>query len=163
MEELFDTYNINGDFLEVKPKSFCHSKNPGVYHKPVWIWIINSKNKILIQKRAKTKKNQPGLWDASVAGHVHAGEDMKTACKRETLEEIGISIEEDNFKFIAQIYFVKINAKIEDMKLEDKEVEIVKYVDLAELKEIMNSKEFVPYPEEYKRYIASYLANIDKK
>ena len=42
MEEMFDVFDINGNYLGVKTKSFCHSENPGVYHKPVWIWIKNS-------------------------------------------------------------------------------------------------------------------------
>ena len=56
MEELFDVYDINGDYIGVKPKSFCHSKNPGVFHKPVWIWIVNANGQVLLQKRAATKK-----------------------------------------------------------------------------------------------------------
>ena len=35
VEELFDVYDIKGNHVGVKPKSFCHSENPGVYHKPV--------------------------------------------------------------------------------------------------------------------------------
>ena len=41
MEEMLDTFDINGKFLGAKPRSFCHSENPGVYHKPVWIWIVS--------------------------------------------------------------------------------------------------------------------------
>lgn len=47
MEEMLDTFDINGNFIGVKPRSYCHSKNPGVYHKPVWIWIINSNGLIM--------------------------------------------------------------------------------------------------------------------
>ncbi len=41
MEEMLDTFDIDGNFLGIKSRSFCHSENPGVYHKPVWIWIKN--------------------------------------------------------------------------------------------------------------------------
>lgn len=41
MEEIFDVYDENGKFLGTRTRSFCHSENPGVYHKPVWIWIVN--------------------------------------------------------------------------------------------------------------------------
>jgi len=56
MEEIFDVYTRNGKYLGTKPKSFCHSENPGVYHKPVWIWIINDNKEVLVQKRAACKK-----------------------------------------------------------------------------------------------------------
>lgn len=56
MEEIFDVYTRNGKYLGTKTKSFCHSENPGVYHKPVWIRIINNNNEILVQKRAACKK-----------------------------------------------------------------------------------------------------------
>ena len=57
MEEIFDIYTREGKYLGKKEKSICHSSNPGFYHKPVWIWIINDKNEILVQKRAASKKN----------------------------------------------------------------------------------------------------------
>ena len=50
MEELFDVYTRDGEYIGVKNKSICHSEKPGFYHKPVWIWIINSNNDILVQK-----------------------------------------------------------------------------------------------------------------
>ena len=74
MEELFDTYTRNGKFIGIKSKSFCHSKNLGVYHKTVWIWIINSNNEILLQKRAASKKKSSNKWDMPSAGHVRAGD-----------------------------------------------------------------------------------------
>lgn len=67
MEEIFDTYDREGNYLGIKEKSFCHKENPGVYHKPVWIWIINTKGEILLQKRASCKKNYPDLWDMPCA------------------------------------------------------------------------------------------------
>ena len=47
MEEIFDVYDIDGNLLGQKPKSFCHGPKPGVFHKPVWIWIYNDKKQIL--------------------------------------------------------------------------------------------------------------------
>lgn len=34
-KENLDVYDINGNHVGAKPKSFCHSDNPGVYHKLV--------------------------------------------------------------------------------------------------------------------------------
>lgn len=44
MEEVFDIYSRDGKYIGTELKSICHSENPGFYHKPVWIWIINSKS-----------------------------------------------------------------------------------------------------------------------
>ena len=59
MEEFFDVFDRSGNYLGVKPKSFCHSKEANVYHKPVWIWVLNNKGQVLLQKRAQTKKWLP--------------------------------------------------------------------------------------------------------
>ncbi len=99
MEEMLDVFDINGNYLGVKSRTFCHSCNPGVYHKPVWIWIINSKGEILVQKRAKMKKNNPHKYDMPVAVHVDAGETSISGCVRETYEELGIKTKEEDYIF----------------------------------------------------------------
>ena len=125
MEEMFDVYDKEGRWLGVRPKSFCHSKNPGVYHKPVWIWIVNSKNEVLVQKRALTKKHMPGKWDAPSAGHVEAGEDFLSACERETREELGVIVPRSKFVFqkeilsekvweLGQVYLLVLDVDIKD-------------------------------------------------
>ena len=97
MEEIFDVFTRDGEYLGTKPKSFCHSKKPCVYHKPVWIWIINDNNEILVQKRAACKKNHPNKWDMPSAGHVDAGETIIEGAIRETYEELGIQTKEDDY------------------------------------------------------------------
>ena len=54
MEEMLDTFDIKGNFLGIKTRSFCHSENPQVYHKPVWIWIINSRGGDIGSKKVFT-------------------------------------------------------------------------------------------------------------
>lgn len=56
MEELLDTFDINGNLLKPQTREFCHTENPGCYHKSVWIWIVNDKGEILVQKRSSLKK-----------------------------------------------------------------------------------------------------------
>jgi isopentenyldiphosphate isomerase len=38
------------------------------------LWITNSKDEILLAKRALTKSNDPGKWGPAVAGTVDEGE-----------------------------------------------------------------------------------------
>lgn len=169
MEEMLDTFDINGNFAGVKPRSFCHSENPGVYHKPVWIWIINSKGQILVQKRAKTKKKSPGKWDMPSAGHIDAGETCLSGCVRETYEEFGIYAEEKDFflkEFVhprgwelVQVYLLKKDIDIKDIKLQVEEVECVKWLSYDEFKKLLYSDEFCNHTKEYKDWVCEILKN----
>ena len=49
------------------------------------------KNKFLFGKRSKNKKWAPGLWDI-VGGHALPGEAALETLKRETHEEVGITV-----------------------------------------------------------------------
>ena len=168
MEEIFDIYTRDGKYLGIKEKSICHSKNPGFYHKPVWIWIINSNNEILIQKRASSKKNNPNKWDMPSAGHVVAGEEIIGGAIRETFEELGIITKENEYQFLfeyifdetyelAQVFLLKKNIKISTIKLSKEEVSDVKWVSFEEFKEIFYSDEFVTFPNDYRQKVIEIL------
>ena len=168
MEEIFDVFDINGNFLGTRPKSFCHSENPGVYHKPVWIWIINKEGKILVQKRALAKKKNPGKWDMPSAGHVDAGETILQGCVRETFEELGLKTKESDYIFLrefvtqegwelAQVYLLRTNAETEDMTLQTSEVERVEYLDYDKFVQLLYSDEFCPHKKDYKDWVCEIL------
>ncbi len=168
MEEMLDTFDIDGNFLGAKTRRFCHSENPGVYHKPVWIWIINDKGEILVQKRALTKKKSPGKWDMPSAGHVDAGENCLTACVRETEEELGLKVKSNEFIFlkeylnqkgweIVQIYLLKNNTTEKDFVLQTEEVEQVKWLSYNEFVKLLYSNEFCNHEKEYKDWVCEML------
>ena len=93
-DELIDILDEHGNYTGKSClKSEAHKY--GYFHNTVHIWIYTSDKKILLQKRAPTKKVFPNLWDISVAGHIGAGEDIKTAALREIEEEIGFTITKD--------------------------------------------------------------------
>lgn len=164
MEEILDVYTREGEYLGTKTKSFCHGENPGCYHKPVWIWIINDENEILIQKRSKFKKHHPNKWDMPSVGHVVAGESLIDGAIRETYEELGIITKAEDYKFlfeyiydknyeIAEVYMLKLNLSVDEMKLQENEVAEVKWLRYEEFKEIFLSEEFCPQPIDYKERI----------
>jgi len=168
MEEYFDTFTIDGKPMGIKPKSFCHSASPNVYHKPVWIWIYNDAGQILVQKRSANKKNFPGLFDMPSAGHVHAGEKLIDACVRETFEELGVKVKGEEFHFegeilkqeaweLAQVYTLKLNVEEGDFKIALDEVELVKWLDFDEFLKLFNSDKFVSYQQEYKNFVYNIL------
>ena len=114
MDELIDILTPEGSFTgKTALKSEAHKK--GWFHATVHIWLFTSDKKILLQKRALTKKVFPGLWDISVAGHVGAGEEILTSAKREVFEEIGLELDEkDLIKIGTRIHQVSHKNGIQD-------------------------------------------------
>lgn len=174
MEEIFDIYTRDGKHIGTEKKSVCHSENPGVYHKPVWIWIINSKNELLLQKRSYKKKRFPNKWDMPVAGHVRAGETILQGAVREAEEELGIQTKEGDYTFIGeyisdsaweigQVYLLKLDLEIKDFKLQEDEVAEVKWISLEELDKIIYSNEFTEIDIEYKRMMVNYFRRYFNK
>ena len=97
MEELFDVYNENGQWLGCRPRSRCHG-DPSLIHRSVHVVVISpDKRSVLLQKRSGNKDIQPGKWDTAVGGHVAAGETVEAAAVRELQEELGISGELEFF------------------------------------------------------------------
>jgi len=89
-EEWFDIVDEEGRVKGRAPRSICHS-GPGMLHPVVHLHVIDSKNRIFLQKRAMTKEILPGKWDTSVGGHISSGESVENALIRESEEELGIS------------------------------------------------------------------------
>ena len=171
MEELLDTYDKFGNFVGVQTKSFCHSSNPGVYYKPVWIWIVNDKNEILLQKRAKTKKYFPDKWDHSVGGHTKSGETSLDACVRETLEELGLDFDKSTFKFvgefleqiywhIGQVYLLRANIDISKLWFNTDEISEIRWLNLDEFEKVLFSDDFGPFENEYRIWVFGKLKDL---
>lgn len=167
MEEFFDVYDKNGNHLGVKPRSFCHSENPGVYHKPAWVWIVNDQNQVLVQKRASTKAWYPNVLDGSATGHVDAGETSKQGAIRETREELGIELSEEDLDFMGeilaedewefgQVFFAKIDASA-SLSIGTKELAEAFWLDFEGFKIKLYSDEFAPYSKEYKDWLIENL------
>lgn len=65
------------------------------------IFIENSEGKYLIQKTSKEK----GEKYATTGGHVLSGETPKTAIIRETKEELGLDVSNENIIYIGDLLF----------------------------------------------------------
>jgi len=71
----------------------------GEYFLIVDIWIINNDGDFLISKRTPKANPDPDKWQPTT-GCVIAGEDSITAALRETLEELGITLNPQKGKMI---------------------------------------------------------------
>ena len=88
-DEWFDIVDKEGNVKGRAPRTLCHS-GKGLLHPVVHLHLIDSKNRIYLQKRNSNKQIQPGKWDTAVGGHISSGEKLEDALLRETEEELGI-------------------------------------------------------------------------
>ncbi|MEG2162920.1 MAG: NUDIX domain-containing protein [Bacteroidales bacterium] len=105
--EIFPIVDESGTVIGKSTRAFCHSGAKPL-HPVVHLHIFNDKGELYLQKRSKTKDIQPDKWDTAVGGHIDYGEDTETALKRETSEELGITL----FKYIFCFRYV-FESKIE--------------------------------------------------
>lgn len=85
-------------------KLLAHEK--GELHRALSVIIVNSKNEILLQRRALGKYHSPGLWTNTCCSHPYPGEDALAAAKRRLKEEMGMTAElKFVFKFLYKCNF----------------------------------------------------------
>jgi isopentenyl-diphosphate delta-isomerase len=62
----------------------------GVLHRAFSIFIFNSENKLLLQKRASSKYHCGGLWTNTCCSHPRENETVQEAANRRLQEEMGM-------------------------------------------------------------------------
>lgn len=151
MDELIDIVDENGMYTgKTCLKSEAHRL--GYFHPTVHIWLYTKESKILLQKRALTKKVFPGLWDISVAGHIAAGEQIEEAALREVYEEIGYKMTTEHLIKIGtrkhqvnhangiidnefhHVFIGELEVPTEQLTMQTEEVDALELFDLAILK-----------------------------
>ncbi|MGK0446340.1 MAG: isopentenyldiphosphate isomerase [Polaribacter sp.] len=176
MDELIDILTPEGKPTQKTAlKSEAH-KN-GWFHATVHIWLFTSDKKVLLQKRALTKKVFPGIWDISVAGHIGAGEEILEAAKREIFEEIGLELEEKDLIKIGtrihqvthkngiqdnehhHIFIAELKVPVSALTMQEEEVAGLKLWNLTVLKQTKNLKN-VLLPRFHEYYCAVYYKII---
>ncbi|PWE00228.1 NUDIX hydrolase [Marinilabilia rubra] len=91
-EEWLPIVDEEGKLQGQAPRSLVHNGKVKWLHPVVHVQVVTSDG-LWLQKRPMHKKVQPGKWDTAVGGHVAINEDIQSALKRETREEIGINAE----------------------------------------------------------------------
>jgi len=77
----------NNKKIGVEEKIKAHKE--GKLHRAFSIFIFNSKEELLLQKRAKTKYHSKGLWSNTCCGHPKPNETYHQAIHRRLKEEMG--------------------------------------------------------------------------
>lgn len=167
--EKIDVLDQNGNKTgEVVSREEVHKL--GLWHKCVHIWLINGKGEVLLQKRSKKKATHPNMWTTATSGHLSAGDSSIEGAIRELGEEIGLEAKESELKYLftvkesgvnknperkiiekefTDVYLIKKDIDIDELKLQEEEVSEVKWFSYEEFKKMVieKDKNLVPHRE----------------
>ena len=156
--EWFDIVDEDNRVVDRATREECHNGSK-ILHPVVHIHIFKGE-KLLLQKRKRTKKIQPGKWDTSVGGHIQSGEALEHAIKREALEELGINLDMkkliylDRYVFESDIekelVFSYVYHYDGSIIFQESEIDEVQFFTYAELKTLISQGETTPnFVEEF--------------
>ena len=154
MSEYWDIYDKNRKKTGKIVERGVYEFEPGEYHIVVTGIILNSKNEILITKRAEHKKF--GLmWECN-GGSVLAGETSLQGVIRELKEEVGVEFKKREAIFLKEVkggkkypdfkdlWLFRRDVKKEEITFPDGEATDYKWVTIDEFMKMYNNKEIVP-------------------
>jgi isopentenyl-diphosphate delta-isomerase len=130
------------------------------------LWITNSKDEVLLARRAYNKSHDPGKWGTAVAGTVEKDETFESNIIKEASEELGLTGIKfevgsklyrvtNKYNYFVQRYFLKIDKPINEFKIQKDEVAEVKWFSKEDLK-----RELTENPNEFLDSIKNFLANF---
>lgn len=151
--------NKTGKILSHVEARYPDNIPDGYYISVVGVVIVNDNNEVLLQKRSRFKRVNPSKWGIC-GGKVDFGESTLDAGVRETLEEIGVLVDKNELKFLNNaitekayftVYYTRKNVDLQKCKLQEEEVEDIKYFKLSEVETLDN--EGVEWLEHLKKII----------
>lgn len=116
-------------------------------HFMIILFFLENNGKFLIQKCSEKKG---GVY-ATTGGHVTFGDDGFITCKKEVKEELGISLKDEEIKYVdtieypncfVEIYYSDKLTNLKDIKLQEEEVESVSFMSVEEIQELIANKKF---------------------
>lgn len=165
--EIIDLYNNKKQRFNKTMAREAGEPMEGEYKLSVHTWILNSRGELLIQKRRNDLERNPGKW-AFTGGAVDTGENSIEGAIREVQEELNITVEEEKIELLltfkrehgfVDVFLVKKDFDIEDVKVQEEEVEKVKWVSLKELNSMLENDEFV---KSVKLYYELFIRLLEK-
>jgi isopentenyldiphosphate isomerase len=121
--ELFEVVTASGIGTgKRKPRYAVH--RDGDWHRAIHVWLVchdgDGQPCLIFQRRGLQKDTWPGFLDATVGGHVRAGERLEDTL-RETEEEIGLTVEPERLRWLG----VRISVTEREPGLCDRELQDV--------------------------------------
>jgi isopentenyl-diphosphate delta-isomerase len=104
IEENVILVNKEDQQIGLMPKLEAHEK--AVLHRAFSVFVLNSKNEIMLQQRAQHKYHSPLLWTNTCCSHQRQGETNIQAGTRRLFEEMGFKTDlKELFHFIYKAPF----------------------------------------------------------
>jgi isopentenyl-diphosphate delta-isomerase len=104
IEENVILVNKKDEPIGLMPKMEAHEK--AVLHRAFSVFVLNSKNEIMLQQRAHHKYHSPLLWTNTCCSHQREGETNIQAGSRRLFEEMGFQTDlKELFHFIYKAPF----------------------------------------------------------
>ena len=88
MQEQVILVNKKDQPIGLMDKLEAHEK--GALHRAVSVFIFNSDNQLLIQRRSLEKYHTPGIWSNTACSHPRNNESTISCANRRLLEEMGM-------------------------------------------------------------------------
>ena len=149
VEENVILVNRNDEQIGLMPKLEAHEK--AVLHRAFSVFVLNSKNEIMLQQRASQKYHSPLLWTNTCCSHQREGETNIQAGSRRLFEEMGFNTElKELFHFIYKAPFdnglteheldhVMIGYSNDEPNINREEVEDWKWMKIEDVKSDMDT------------------------
>jgi isopentenyldiphosphate isomerase len=78
------------EFHDEMRKEYFEKGKTTIKHKDVRLLLLNSKGRIILQRRSKWKGDNAGLWDKTIGGHISSDEGYDLTMVKECSQELGI-------------------------------------------------------------------------
>ena len=99
--EWFDVVNALDRPIGKERREVVHVRK--LFHRAIHVLVLDSADRILVQKRSLAKDSASGLWCSSCSGHLDAGEDYLPAAFRELEEELGLKVRSENLSQVLSV------------------------------------------------------------
>ena len=103
MSKLIDVLSDSGLRTgEILPRAEIHRL--GKRHRAVHLYLFNSRNELLLQRRALTVDHAASFFGISVTAHIDAGEFSSDTVRREVQEELGLDASQLKIEFLFSFF-----------------------------------------------------------
>lgn len=159
----------------IVPVERLRAHTEGIWHRNAHVWVVNSKNEALCNKRSKLKDHNPGKWEAFFGGHVLAGISPVQGAIQELQEELGLKAKESDLKFWKKIkcdfepenkefiyvYIYFYDGRADQLRFEKEEMDEIKWAALADIKKFASDRDsaWTTYP--HIPELLEYLINLN--
>lgn len=139
-------------------KAECHDGG-GVLHRAFSVFLFDKNGRLLLQRRAESKRLWPGYWSNSCCSHPRRGESMSIATRRRLHDELNVDTElEFVYKFNYEAAFENAGSENElchvylgrvpaDVRPNDHEIAEIRFVTARDLGEELRASpdSFTPW------------------